>query len=263
MKRFFSSILVLSVLTLSGYGADLESLIGAERRDILLNGRSIAETQLKKPAPLLVPNLTEVQNLIQSVQDSFEPNIMVESLYLYKKPAKASKSGWTEAERTAVYNRLLGLSSLKGIQYYSSSRKTMRTFYETSTIIDDPEGKIPLSDPRYQIPPKEVILYARQKDLTFGDNIYKYTYLTEREYMIFIQENLTAMNAGIIPAIGKNKLHSTAVIIDAGEQFLIYMVSMADTAVLPGISKRVSSSFSTRADAIVQWLIDQLDRAFT
>jgi hypothetical protein len=242
---------------------DLENLIGAERAALLLAGDSITEMQSRNPSPLLVPSQESVRNIIQSVQDSFDPNIMVESLFLYKKPAEANQSAWTEEERAAVYNYSLALSSLAGIEYFSTSRQTMRTFYETSAIIDNPENKNPQQDPVYQIPPQELMLYARQKDLTFGDNIYQYNYYTDDEYLIFIQENLTTMNKGIIPAVRKNKLRSTVALIDIDGYFLMYVVSMADTVMLPGISQRIGDSFSTRAEAILNWFAGQADQAFS
>lgn len=261
MKKLMILMIALCC-TITLHGEELEMLIGAERAALLLADESITELQLKNPVPKLIPNKLGVQNIIQDVQNSFAPNLMVESLFLYKKPAGAHQGSWTEAERTAVYNSSLALSSLAGIEYYSTSRRTMRTFYETSSIIDNPENKNPQRDPVYRIPPKDLTLYARQKDLTFGDNIYQYTYHTEDDFLVFIQENLTAMNKGIIPAVGRNKLRSAVAIINAGEYLLVYAVSMADTIMLPGISQRVGQSFSTRAEAILHWFSSQADKAF-
>jgi hypothetical protein len=244
------------------YGEELEMLVGAERAALLLAGDFVSEIQFNNPTPLLVPAVAGVQDSIQSVQNSFRPNTMAESLYLYKKPADANQVAWTEDELTAIYNNSLALSSLAGIQYYSSSRKTMRTFYETSVVIDNLENKNPRRDPVYQIPPKDLTLYARQKDLTFGDNVYQYTYHKEDDYLVFIQENLSSMNIGIIPVVGKNRLRSVITIIDAGENLLVYVVSMAETIMFPGISERVGNSFSTRAEAILTWFTGQADKAF-
>jgi hypothetical protein len=80
--------------------------------------------------------------------------------------------------------------------------------------------------------------------------------------LLFVQENLTLMNAGIIPAVGKNKLRSAVVVIDAGEYLLIYAASMARAASVPGMGRRVGASFSTRAEAILKWFFGQADKAF-
>lgn len=244
------------------YGEDLELLIGAEQAEILLNGDSINELQTKNPNSSLVPNISGVQELVQSVQSSFDPNIMVESLYLYKKPAEANPNAWTADERTALFNHSLALSSLAGVEYYSTSRKKMRTFYEISEIIDNPESKIPQQDPQFSVLPEDLMLYARQEDLTFGDNIYQYVFHIEENYLVFVQENLTDIRAGIIPVAGKNQLRSVVAVIDSGEYFLIYLVSMADTILLPGLSKRMGESFSTRAEAVLHWFTGQADKAF-
>jgi hypothetical protein len=146
----------------------------------------------------------------------------------------------------------------------------MRTFYESSAVIDGPDTRKPLADPVYgsaagtpSLPlPAEITLYARQKDLTFGDNLYQYTYHIREESLVFIQQNLSAMNVGIIPAVGRNKLRSVAAVLDAGEYLLLYLNAMARTASLPGMKDRVGRSFSTRAEAMLNWFADQADKAF-
>ena len=51
--------------------------------------------------------------------------------------------------------------------------------------------------------------------------------------------------------------------LDAGEYILIYAVSMAKAASLPGMNDRIGSSFSNRAEAILQWITRGADRAFS
>jgi hypothetical protein len=146
----------------------------------------------------------------------------------------------------------------------------MRTFYETSAVIDGPDTRKPLTDPAYgpaagtpSLPiPAELTLYARQKDLTFGDNTYQYTYHAREDSLVFIQRNLTVMNAGIIPAVGRNRLRSVVAVFDAGEYLLLYLSSMARAASLPGMNERVGRSFSTRAEAILRWVTGRADKAF-
>jgi hypothetical protein len=138
----------------------------------------------------------------------------------------------------------------------------MRTFYESSSVVSGADGKKKLPDPSYFVPPTELTVYARQKDLSFGDNIYRYDYYARADSLVFVQENLTGMNYGIIPAVGKNKLRSMVAVLDAGDYLLIYAVSMAKAASLPGMNERVGRSFSSRAEAILTWFTGQADKAF-
>jgi hypothetical protein len=253
------------------FPVSLEDLVGSDRAERLrTSAEPLTEVQLKNPQPVLLPRYGALQRLAADLQQNLEPGILVETLSLYRKPRPAGGGGnaadggaaWAEAERAGLFNQALALSTLSGIQYYSASRGVMRTFYETSWIIDSPDKKQPLPDPGYASPPAQLTLFARQKDLTFGDNIYQYEYRSYPDAFVFVQENLTAMTVGIVPAVGRNKLRSIMAVIDSGEDLLIYAASMAKAAALPGMGGRIGNSFTNRAEAILKWFSGRADIVF-
>ena len=260
----FLTVVLAAVSPVSVFAASPEQLVGAERAAALRAATGpVTEVQTKNPVPKLLPEHSELKRFVSENMDSLEPNILVETLYLYRKPSgQAGNGGWGPEERTGLFNKLTALSSLKGIQYYSESRKTMRTFYETSQVIDSPEKKNPLPDPVFASVPASHSLYARQKDLTFGDNIYRFDYRAGTDSFFFMQENVTAMTAGIIPAIGKNKLKSVFAVIDTGDSLLLYAAAIAKTASLPGMGDRIGVSFTNRAIAVINWFTVQADGVF-
>ncbi|MDR0403182.1 MAG: hypothetical protein LBH35_06290 [Treponema sp.] len=266
-KAFLSAAFLLLLMVPPAFAQSpqpaqsLTDLVGAERAASLVRGGTLSSFQNKNPRPALVPSNDFVKNMADEMIRSLRPSFFVENLSLYRKPPARGRP-WTDSERTALYNESLALSSLAGIQYYSASRKEMRTFYETSTVVSGSDGKNPLPDPVYAVPPPQLVVYARQKDLSFGDNVYRYNYYARPESLVFVQENLSSMNYGIIPAVGKNKLRSIVAVLDAEEYLLIYAVSMAKAASLPGMGERVGNSFSTRAEAILGWFKGQADKAF-
>jgi hypothetical protein len=269
MKALFLFVCGFAVLFAAPLGAlPLEELVGAARAEALERGETITEVQLRNPAPALAVRNSYLQFLTGMLMADVKPSMMVESLKLYRKPlgaggtAPAGTGGWTADERAALYNQALALSTLEGLQYYSTSRGAMRTFYETSSVIDGPDSRQPLADPAYTTPPEHITLYARQKDLTFGDNIYRYEYYARPEALILVQENITAMTVGIIPAIGRNRLRSVVAIVDAGPCLLLYTFSLAKAASLPGLGSRIGASFTTRVEAISGWFAGQADKAF-
>jgi hypothetical protein len=261
MKRMVT-FLIFAALCFPLAAASLEDLIGTEGAAELAGGEIRTEVQLKDPRPVLIPRHPALRRLVDGIRGELAPGLFVESLYRYEKPAAAAAGKWTDDERLRLYNEALALSSLSGIQYYSARRKTMRTFYEYSRIIDGPNTKQILPDPVFSTVPGELRVYARQKDLTFGDNIYQYDYLASEDSLVFVQQNLTAMNAGIIPAVGKNKLRSVVAVIDAGDCLLIYAVSMAKAVALPGMGERIGNSFTNRAAAVLKWFAGQADKSF-
>ena len=258
--KTFLLILTLISVCLSASALSLEELLGSAQAIALCAGEKPILVQTRNPRPQLLPRHQLTRELIETVLRDIEPAVMVETLHIYEKPAAAT--AWSAEEKTQLYNNLLALSTLTGLQYYSASRGAMRTFYETSFVIDGPSGKKPIPDPVYTRPPSELTIYARQKDLTFGDNTYQYNYISAPGAIIFTQQNLTSLTYGIIQAVGKNRLRSTVAVLDADEYLLVYAVSMAKTASLPAMRDRIGNSFANRAEAILHWFSDQADKVF-
>jgi len=260
MKCILSLLFIAAVVAPSLFGVSLEELVGAEQAAALRSAvEPITEVQNKTISPRLLPRHTGLAALVAETMGSLDPNLFVETLSLYRKPSAAA---WNDAEQINLLNQLTALSTLAGIEYYSASRKTMRVFYESSCAIDNPTDKKPLPDPVFTALPNSLELYARQKDLTFGDNIYRFVYYTNKDSIFFVQENLTAMTAGIIPAVGKNKFRSLLAVIDTGDSLLIYAAGMAKTASVPGMGDRIGASFTNRAKAILKWFAGRAERVF-
>ena len=268
MRDKFLFFMLITSAFVSAFSAPLDDLVAphyaaALRQASAANGGAVSETQIKNPTLKMLPMYGDLRQFVNRIMTALEPNVAVETLYLYKKPAAAGESGWSGAQRAELFNQILSLSTLTGIQYYSASRGAMRTFYESSEVIDNPGSSKPLPDPKYAEPPASIALYARQKDLTFGENIYRYDYRTTSDAFFFTQENVTALNYGIITAVGKNKLQSVFAVIDCGDSLLIYAVSLAKTASVFGMGERIGSSFSNRADAVLKWFTGKADSVFT
>jgi hypothetical protein len=259
MKRRLLSLFLFTLFIPCVFSLSLEELTGPETAKRLRSG-VVSETQLGKPALKFLPALPELRQFVSDSMTSLEPTLAVETLYLYKKPNPAVI--WNEDLRTALFNQMTALSTLTGIEYFSVSRDTMRTFYEYSSVIDGQSTKKPLPDPVFNKPPAQYTLFARQKDLTFGDNIYRYEYKTSEGALFFIQENMTSLSYGIIPAVGKNKLKSVLAVIDCGDSLLIYAVSMAKAASIPGMTDKIGNSFKNRADAVYKWFVSGADKLF-
>jgi hypothetical protein len=259
MKRGLFSLFLFTSIIPCVFSLTLEELIGVETANRLRSG-AVSETQLGKPALKFMPALPDLRQFVSNSMTSLEPTLAVETLYLYKKPNSAVI--WNDGLRTALFNQMTAISTLAGIEYFSATRNAMRTFYEYSSVIDGQSTKKPLPDPVFDKPPALYTLFARQKDLTFGDNIYRYEYKTTGGALFFIQENMTSMNYGIIPAVGKNKLRSVLAVIDCGDSLLIYAVSMAKAASVPGMTDRIGNSFKNRTDAVYIWFVSGADKLF-
>ena len=248
----------------SGNAITLESLVGQELSFSLLAGERPVLTHFTNIQPQLVPDNEVLASQIRGIISSLNPGIMVETLNIYSKPEGAAHRAWSNEESLSLYNNLLALSSLAGIEYFSASRGAMRTFYESSTVIDSPTARRAIADPFFAEPPAELTIYASQRDLTFGTNVYRYDYyyMPQGGMMIFVQENITALSYGIIPAVSRNRLRSIVAVMDTDTHIVVYAASMARASALPGMRDRIGSSFSNRAEAIFMWFSSRADLVY-
>ncbi|AEJ18181.1 hypothetical protein Spica_0009 [Gracilinema caldarium DSM 7334] len=246
----------------SSYATSLSEIVSRENLSLLLINSKIINVTTGTVQPKLVPEHNFVKVFVTAIQDQLKPAIIVENVYLYRKASSKIGKSWTEIEQLKLFNEIRALSTLKGIEYYSASRKKMRTFYEDSFVIDKPETKNPLPDPTDLVLPKETSLFAWQKDLTFGGNIYRYDYKTSDNSILFIQTNLTTLSYGIFPLVAKENLKSLVCIIDIDEGLLLYAVTFARSSTVPGVEGKIKDSFSNRTEAIYKWFATKADKIF-
>ena len=252
---------MLSFLQGTGiFALPLENLLPETQVKQLMQSGAIDRERFDASTPGMVPRFAVLEKLLETNRKAIEPNIVVESLRLYKKPS--SQAVWTASERTELFNGIIALSTLKGIEYFSKSRNKMHLLYESSVIIDGPVNKNPRPDPVFGIPHAELSVYVRKKDLTFGDNVYEATYYSGESSFIVLLDNVTALSYGFVTVVGKNKFKTVVAIFDCGPYLLVYAASMAKAVSLPGMNERVGNSFANRAEAVLHWFSDQADRAF-
>ena len=201
----------------------------------------------------LLPNITiakEAPFVQSAVQDPF----FLETLYLYKKSEKTSAN-----DIQGISIILRSLSHLEGIQYYSASRKTMRTLYEKSYVIDGIKTKNKIPDP-VQGSADGLVVTALQKDMTFGQNIYEYTYKETDDAIAFYSHNMESMRYDLIKLIDSNNLHVSLVVQDLGDYLLIYGLTSAKFIAIPGIDKKINESMLNRSEAIYKWFISEYEK---
>jgi len=264
LKRKIAILLLTAVFVPIAFSVPLEDIVPGQAAQLRLTGDFITETQLKNSSPKLLPFDSDLRQFLTVSMGSLNPGIMVEALYLYKKPeyAYTDPTVWDNTQKTGLFNQMLAVSTLTGIQYYSASRGAMRTFFEYSNAVDGPDTKYPIPDPVYSTPPAELTLYARQTDLTFGDNVYRYNYTAAKSGIFFVQENITDLTYLTVPVIGKGNLRSVIAVFDCGDTLLFYIVSMTKAAPVPVMGNRIGSSFSNRAEAFMKWFTGRADLVF-
>lgn len=179
-----------------------------------------------------------------------DTGLIIESLYLYKK--KSNKGA------LVIPVILRSISHLKGIQYYSHSRKKMRTLYESAYVIDSPETKTRLPDPPVLESPQTV--FTVQTDLTFSENMYEYTFFDSDQGSGFCTENITPLKKSIIKMVDPRCLNVGLAVYDFDDYIVLYGIARADVGYHPLFKNKMINSISARSDALYEWFIKEYER---
>ncbi|PKL09305.1 MAG: hypothetical protein CVV51_04535 [Spirochaetae bacterium HGW-Spirochaetae-7] len=225
----------------------------------LLAGESMrASSAGRSAAPSLAPRHGAAAGTGAALQAE-APDVIVEALFLWKKPRPVDPV----AGALAVYNVLRAIGSLQGLEYWSASRGAMRLLYEYSSLVAGPDDRTPVRDTHLpSLPADAETLFARQKDLSFGDNIYRVSLSTGPGYTAWNSTNLTGMRYGIVPVASPGVVNVRLLVIDTDEGLIFYTVSSAKAAVLPGVRAKLESSFGNRAEAVYTWFSRELAKAW-
>jgi hypothetical protein len=223
-------------------------------RELTLDGE-VSRTLWEGDAPTLIPDLP-IGAGIKADVDALGSRVGVEVLYLYTSGHRDLDS---RENLLRVYNILRSVSTMEGILYYSASREKMRTLFEKSYLIDSPSSRRPLPDPEFSAIPARDSSYNLQKDLTFGENIYRTEYFAGSGYLASKTRNLTTMRYLLLPVIKPEKSLSYFILVPYRDQVLFYGLTVARTMSFFGIEKSREASFYNRIKAMIAWFGDALD----
>ncbi len=206
----------------------------------------------------LAPNLNVLTKMKASLNpEAFKPVFLMESLYLFKK---------TDCENSVnsdIAKILKSISKLQGLEYYSNSRKKMRTLYAESFVVkktkDDASEYERVPDP-IDAETEGLSILACQRDLTFGKYIYRYDYFIDDGAIGTVCTNTENLYK-IFKLISKENLKVGLVIKEYKDFVLVYCSTRARFAKFSWLRNKLVNSFSSRADAMYNWFIGEYKKS--
>ncbi len=265
MMRSYGSIFVLCVLLL-GHTAlpatadsshadhnqlrDLLPALGEDRIEELIETGELSHMIEPDEGPELVPG-EYYRRSIEKDLESVEYTVGVEVLNLM--PAN-----YGDFDTLTAGNLLLELSTLEGLEYYSSSRETMRTLFVQSFAIDDAEGGNRIADPAVDTVPAAGEVFMFQEDMTFGKNRLRIDYRITDSTIHMVSKNITTFSWGPIPLIRPDRLR-LHVFVYKTDNFILYYGNFGAKAIdISILRKRIYNSFYNRLLALYGWFEEKL-----
>ena len=174
-----------------------------------------------------------------------------ENLFLVKKSDLGGDNSLS-----AVSKIVRSISTMKGIQYYSNGDKKWETLYKDAYCIQGPKDRTRVPDDTEGNADGK-ILYCMQNDNSFGKTNYRLEYHQSQTEVSAAFVNTTGLYVGPIKGVDNNNLRINIVIMDCGDDMLIYMLVRAKFPALSILEKTMNESFSSRLDAIYKWFLEQ------
>lgn len=227
-------------------------LSGDERQTLLAEGE-ISRFQITGFSSTWIPH-SPLKSISAQAVSSKNMNMGIEVLFLDKSIDMNEFTANREQTLLKMYNKLGSMTSLKGLMYYSASRKKMRLLFEESYAIDSPEARNPIADPLFSVLPAYHSFSAYQKDKTFGANTYSVERYRSGDVLNLSLTNKSPMKYnGFIKVMDPENMRIELVIIPTKEGLLLYGMMGGKTMDAKIFQKKASKSFYNRVKALHSW----------
>ncbi|MFW5800959.1 MAG: DUF6675 family protein [Spirochaeta sp.] len=185
----------------------------------------------------------------------FEPAESMEALYTIQWPEDLC--GDEEALRECVKEALLHISEMEGLPYPDSSGSAGDILFHDSYVVASPENREPLPDPSLEDFTDELQLFVLQDDNDFGEVVMQVTIRSDERYTIQVQ-NATRLRLGILPSVAPGNMLLYLDLLPEEDALHIYGVGALDVARLKLFRGLIRDHLETRADALVDWMRQEL-----
>ena len=252
---------VLGGTCLAGENAKAKELVGAKYYDALVKKGTISEYRDDGSKGFNLLPQSVYTNQISGTMIAKDPKnypYTYEGLYLLSKKdllakGKSGKSTITIDDVSVVVR---SISKMQGMTYYSTTKKKECVLYEKTYMIAGPKDKTKIADQNTGNADGQ-ISYCLQDDNSFGVNTYKLSYFQKGDTLLCNFSILDKMGLGPFKAIYPGKMVINILVIDCGDDLLLYLNTDLDSVKFPGIKAQITDSMSSRMDAVYKWFITQ------
>ncbi len=227
------------------------SNIPAEQRARLEETGEVTRYFFTGEDPSLLFRTSFSREITQNIQ-KLKITMGVESIYFFKTDK--------DIPILDIYNTLLSIRSMEGIEYYSQSRKKMRTLFTKSYVINNLQELKPVADPVLSELLEQLVLYINQTDKTFGENIYKTTYRTDGNAIWVEMTNETPMKYKFIRMVNPGNISINLLVKKTDEGIIFYGLTGAKTFSFLGIERSKKESFYNRIKALYNWFVGEIEK---
>ena len=220
-----------------------------------LEARGTISAALRLEAGLTLAPRVDSRERLAAEARRFQPTVGIEILRVIR---GASAPLDTPQGLLRLYNILHAASTMKGITYFSASRKREIVLFTESYAIESLKNASRIADPIFTSVPTTNTMYTFQADQSFGKSAYKQDFTIRADHLLVGIENLSTISLFFVPLIRPGALVSRLVLVPSGVDLVFYGLSYIRTTAPLGNAQSREESLANRLIALTDWLENAL-----
>lgn len=260
MRLVLQAIRTALLLLPAALGADPGMLVSPDVLSQLAGEASLVRSLDRGAALTLVPRVSSAAAIAAEVQAS-APTVGVEVLRIFRglpAPADALRGWDSPGGLLRLYNALHATSTLKGVTYWSASRKERRVLFTESFAIASPRRISAIPDPVFTSIPARAEMHTFQEDQSYGKNTYRQEFEFAGDHLVVRILNTSTISVALVPVIRPDGFASLSILVPDGRDILYYGVSWIRTSFPLGDMGKRRDSLANRLIAMGDWLRTRL-----
>ncbi|MCR5698086.1 MAG: hypothetical protein K6G52_00435 [Treponemataceae bacterium] len=184
----------------------------------------------------------------------YEPNYVLENLYYFdlKDEIGVSKQNPSKEQEFIKLNKLVrSMSKMTGLKYFSHTRHKMDVLYDRCYAIDNPKTKNRIDD---VLDTSVNPIYVLFDDNSFGEYVGELTYGQGENEIYLTEVNQNPLGLPGLKAIKNKDLCAFVDMVPCKDAIVVYVLIEAKVGVPAGFKNMILESFTTRSDAIFNWI---------
>jgi Family of unknown function (DUF6675) len=224
-----------------------QAILLAEKPDALPEPELLKETFFSLlPQSFFYPEAIEEEVLEWIGTD----NITLGTEFLYK-----LKDVMLYADMLDVYNGLFGYSNMKGLTFYSTRDKGIRTLIYDSYRVLGPENRAPLPDLQIEELVQEASIFVQQKIRDFGEVLWEIQYRYDKGNIFVYLTNYEPIHYGIFKIIEEGQFSVMIAAVPDIKDIIIYQIGTVESVGLQilsnlGLGAHLEESFYHRMKSL-------------
>jgi len=238
--------------------SDFLSYLPASSRQSLLSGKALSEVGGSLDA-LSLWKASPFESDLRELAGPMRRTLAADTWTLIKLP-RSRVALSPDARALDIFRAFTAFSTMEGLKTKSVLFGGEENFLLASYRVDSLASKRRLPDPDNAMAPESASFILYGKDALVGEVYYELRFESKPHWFRVTLDNLSTMRSLLLKLAGPGELLTAFYIIPAGDDVLLYGLTLAKTPIVPGTAGLERAILANRMVAIGKWFAANLTK---